>query len=375
MEPFTVVAITVAATAALGAGMAVASQPNYGETPDYSKLNATTRNAEFDTLPGKRAIEQAARLGTKVKYPTGNRTPLYESDQKYWDTVTNRWIKPVTGYQDEMKTADFTGMGDIDAQEQAASDMAKMILENQQKYGLDYVEEAKRQLELSDPTGTAGRKQLFDMVMKDLESPSPERPVAGALDSQIAEQLKSDSLPTDTTAAIKRSILDSNAADQGLTDEIQAQLETESAAGNRTADQQRMLQWLTSGATPQDVEYRRKQQAMSNVGSFMAGRTPQAQFSQLAGAQQGASATGAAPGLPNFGNDSQNQALNNSMYQQGMRVQATADMINPWMAGLSSLMSATGTGFAAYGMLKGSGSGTAGGSSAASNQFSYQTGG
>lgn len=352
MDPLTIgllIGGTMIATTAIGAGMAYASKPEYPEQPDYAKTNSTVRQAEFDTLPGRRAVEQAARLGTKVRYPTGQKAPVYSQSEGYYDYKDQVWVPKLVGYQDVYAEADFTGQGDVQKESDNAREMARAVLENQQKYGVDYVNEAKRQLELSDPTGTAGRKQLYEMVMDDLQSPAPERPVASELDSQIAEQLRSDKLPQDVSDEVKKAVLNSTIADQGLTDSIQSKLQEEGETGNRIADQQRMLQWLTSGATQQDVEYRRKQQAMSNVSNFLAGRTPQAQFGQLSGAQQGASPNATAPSLPNFGNAGQDQAIQGASQQYATRVQAAADQVNPWLVGLSSAMNLAGTGISAYG--------------------------
>lgn len=349
MPPLAIIAIATVATAAVGVGLSYASQPEYPDQPDYAKTNSTVRQAEFDTLPGRRAVEQAARFGTKVKYPTGAKTPVYSNTEGFYDYKDQVWVPKVVGYDDVYAEADFTGKGDIDRQIQNARELAVDSLDNQKKYGVDFVNEAKRQLELSDPTGTAGRKQLYEMVMDDLQSPAPERPVASELDSQIAEQLRSDKLPQDVSDEVKKAVLNSTIADQGLTDSIQSKLQEEGETGNRIADQQRMLQWLTSGATQQDVEYRRKQQAMSNVSNFLAGRTPQAQFGQLSGAQQGASPNATAPSLPNFGNAGQDQAIQGASQQYATRVQAAADQVNPWLLGLSSAMSLAGSGIQAYG--------------------------
>ena len=51
---------------------------------------------------------------------------------------------------------------------------------------------------------------------------------------------------------------------------------------------QAALAFLTSGATPEDVAYRREEQAFANLGSFAVGESPIAQFGQLSGAGEGA---------------------------------------------------------------------------------------
>jgi len=116
-------------------------------------------------------------------------------------------------------------------------------------------------------------------------------------------------------------------------------------AGEQRQNQRRQqaLGFLSSGVTPEDIAYRKRQQAMANVGSFMSGQTPTAQFGELRGAQQGAApyAPQNAPQVldPNAGAKGTQFAQQNYQGQ----LQAWGQQSNPWMAGLGLGISALGT--------------------------------
>jgi len=100
--------------------------------------------------------------------------------------------------------------------------------------------------------------------------------------------------------------------------------------------------FLSSGQTPEDLDFKRRQQMESNLGSFVAGQTPQSQFGNIARAGQGATPVfNAQPNatMPNnagtlgsgYSNSVGTSTVNNAMNQS-----------NSWFSGLSSLMSGLG---------------------------------
>ena len=119
----------------------------------------------------------------------------------------------------------------------------------------------------------------------------------------------------------------------------------------RAQAQQDALQFLVSGVAPEDVAYRDRQQDEANLGAFMNGETPTAQFGQLSGAQNQAApfiTGGFGTGTnPNAGQQAaqfnyQNwQAQNN--FAQGQ--------VNPWVTGLNMGIQATNTA-AAFGAFR-----------------------
>ncbi|MEM6888767.1 MAG: hypothetical protein AAF636_11570 [Pseudomonadota bacterium] len=120
-------------------------------------------------------------------------------------------------------------------------------------------------------------------------------------------------------------------------------MELGQAGENRQLQRQgQALGFLSSGVTPEDIAYRKRQQAMANLGSFMSGQTPVAQFGQLQGAQQGAApyAPQNAPQVldPNAGARGTQFAMQNYSNQ----LNAWSQQGNPWMQGLGLGISALG---------------------------------
>lgn len=237
--------------------------------------------------------------------------------------------------------ADFTGFGEADVQGKIAEDYADLMIELGDKYGQQFVEEARKQLELSDPEGMAAREKMGEMIEQQAQE-TPERPVADLMDQQVGEQLEAGN----RLDAISRDVLDASLQDAlrargqtGSVDQFAQPMETGLAGdARRQAGIQKALGWLSSGATPEDVQFRREQQNLANMGAYIGGRTPQAEFANLSGAQQGATPMRGGSPLPtmnqNAGQSSQQAALSDWQTQMGYE----ANQANPWMAGLSGLL-------------------------------------
>lgn len=137
------------------------------EAPDYSAANREAVYADFETLPERRKIEAAAKLGQKVTY-----------------------TDPRTG---QLVTADFTGVGDdtyAKAAAQIALDMNRQMNIDTADFRSELVTDpltgkqvtrgeynalqSAREIEASDPEGYAARKELTQQVMNDLQREDPE---------------------------------------------------------------------------------------------------------------------------------------------------------------------------------------------------------
>ena len=211
----------------IGGAAASAATRKSPDAPDYAAASREGVLADIETLPIRRLIDAAAKAGTKVTY-----------------------TDPATGKE---KTADFTGMGDIDVTRgqldfsiEAADKMAKAQLELTSKYGEEAIRQRLKELEMSDPEGFALRKQMGADVMADLK--------------------KGTALDDDTRAQV----VESERAGQALRGNILG-----SSAGAAEA--------LSVG----EAGIRLYQQRLANASAFMSGTTPQSQFSQISGAQQG----------------------------------------------------------------------------------------
>jgi hypothetical protein len=105
--------------------------------------------------------------------------------------------------------------------------------------------------------------------------------------------------------------------------------------------QAQALDFLQSGVSPEDVTYRRVQQSLSNLGNFVNGQTPEAQFASLSGAGQGAAPFN--PGnvqSPSINTNSSLQGLQNAAEIYSGNVNWAEQQANPWTVGLSSLAGA-----------------------------------
>jgi len=108
------------------------STPPQPAAPDYAEANREAIYADIDTLPTRRKIESAARLGERVEY-----------------------ADPETG---QTKVADFTGFGDMQLTEQelsAALDliptMSQAQLDNLTEFGPQFVSAQRDQLRQMSP--------------------------------------------------------------------------------------------------------------------------------------------------------------------------------------------------------------------------------
>lgn len=352
-----------AATAGVGAALA----PKPPGAPNVGAATVAGVQADLDTLPMRRQIEAAARLGKKVTVKTGESSPIYESQKmvnvggsiesgpkqnaQWVPYVESEWqpggkyayqgspvIKEMqveVGRTDGTKDYDFTGKGDIDNQVDLSKKMAASMLDLQRKYGVDFAKVGVEQEELADPESAAARKELIRRI-EEQAAKEQARPVANELRNQIASELASrDKLDESQSEAIRRTLLDRAARGDAATADVAGGIAARMAPDLEARRQGKMLGLLTSGATPDDARYRKEQQDLANLGSFLSGTNPVAQFSNLSGAQGGTTPISRAPALPNVsgGAGAAGQAGALSNYNAEMAYAKT--QANPWMAGMS----------------------------------------
>ena len=351
-------------SAGVSAGLGAASQPNQ---PDLARSSREAAEAEALTLPGRRAVEAAARLGIPVDYPTGRQTtvwtyrvpkkrdPLsgkvlsYETVQRSqpWLNAPEGTINEGKSTQAEMAHADFTGSGDIQTQAQQADAAAKLELDLSRRFGAQFIDTALEQQRLADPEGTDARQRLAEMLLAD--QPEPERPVAATLDRQIGAELGAGRGLTEDERALLDQAMAQRAAlgDAPAADMSQALTTGSTGQGRLNARQRKSAAWLASGATPEDVDYRRRQQDMANLGAFTAGTSPVTQFSQLSGAQTGATPNLRGPGLPNVQPGLPTALADQAVQNYSTATRLAANQVSPWYAGLSTALRGAGAAGAA----------------------------
>lgn len=238
------------------------------------------------------------------------------------------------------KTYDFTGLGDADNARVISDKMAQTMLDIQKNYGADFIKQRIADLKQSDPAGYAARKQLFDKILADAEA-NPNRPLAQETQDQVTQLLqqggKLDAKQTEEVQQgvrgqqLRRGIYLGNApASQEANAVVQA------GEGLKTARQQQALGFQTSGVSPEDVEYRRIQQALGNLGAFVNNQSPTAQFGSLSAAGNGAAPFTTSGGV--------NQATNPNAGLQGIQnansiyagnVNWSNNQVSPWTSAVS----------------------------------------
>jgi len=206
------------------------SKPDIPETPDYAEATREGIMADIDTLPLRRMIEFASKAGTKVTY-----------------------TDPDTG---EEKTSDFTGMGDIELSRlaldfgiESAEKLSVAKLEQDEKYAERTIQQRLKELQISDPEGFAARKEMGQSILEGIRSGSELSP-------EMQEQVE------------------------------QAERAGQAARGNIMGQSSGAAEAMSVG----DAGFRLYQQRLANAASFLSGTTPVAQFGQISGASQGATA-------------------------------------------------------------------------------------
>jgi len=249
-----------------------------------------------------------------------------------------------------MKEYDFTGLGNADTNGKISDQMAQALLDIQNNYGAAYIQQRLKDLQQADPTGYAARQQLFDKIMQDAEA-NPNRPMAEELQKQVNGVLQNaGQLDEQGKQQVEQGVRGQQVAKGIYLGNAPASQETSAvvgAADNLRANQQKAAtDYLNAGISPEDVTYRRIQQGLSNLGAFVNGTTPEAQFGSLSGAQNGA-----APFNPvNYSNPA---SLNPNAGQIGLNFanQSYANnqnQANPWLSGLSTAASAANAGMNIY---------------------------
>lgn len=237
------------------------------------------------------------------------------------------------------KTYDFTGLGNA-AQSLGMSDqMAQTLLDIQNNYGAQFVQQRLADLQQSDPVGYAARKQLFDKILTDSQSAPPNSQMSGALQTQVNSMLtNAGQLDPQSRQQVQQGVRSQQAA-RGITqgnapaaEEATATVQAQDAL--RSQQQQTAAQYLQSGVSPQDIQYRKIQQDLANLGAFQNNQTPEAQFASLSSAGNGA-APFTATNYQTPATLSPQQATQTGIGFGQQNYQTAQNQANPWLAGLS----------------------------------------
>jgi hypothetical protein len=279
------------------------------KVPDYEEAAKQGVMADLETYPTRYLVDAASRMGGKV-------------------TIDG-------------KDYDFTGLGDADNAAAMSDKMAATLLDIQKNYGPQYIQQKLDELKQADPKGYAMRQQLFDKILAD-SAANPNRPLADDLQNSImgelqgAGRLDARMLDQVQQGVRGKQVANNNYLGNAATSE-EAAATVKASEGLRDQQQQQALGFLESGVTPEDVEYRRIQQSLGNLGAFTSGTTPQAQFRSVSAAGNGAAPfipgqPGGVVTNPNAGQQGVNNA--NAIYSGS--VNWAGQQVNPYTAGVST---------------------------------------
>lgn len=336
------------------------------DQPNLASSSAQLSNAKAQMLPFQREMEAAAAKGGDFtfKLPKGVKAKDYgfvenNSGQPIKQVKINgKWV-PDTGQTDpghgerELErrtikskgdgtyTVSFKGYGTADTQGKLAEQNAKNALALSKKYDSKFIDSALEQEKLADPEGVAARQRTHELITEQANQ-KPNHPVSDLLEKQVGEQLQAGAgLDRFDLEMLDRAVADATGARGGGGEGADyAQPLTTGYAGRArsAAGRRKALAFLSSGATPEDIDYRRNQQVMSNLASEVNGVTPQSQFASLSGAQNGPTPQVNGNPLPIMAGGTVGQAAGAAAtgYKQAM------SQPNQWMAGLSTIINAAG---------------------------------
>ncbi|HEX7653606.1 MAG TPA: hypothetical protein VF607_08870 [Verrucomicrobiae bacterium] len=285
--------------------------------PDPNKAAAAGAIADVANFPFKAQIDALAQLGGKA-------------------TINGQ-------------TYDFTGLGNADQNAAVSDQMAQALLDIQKNYGAAYVKQRLADLQQADPAGYAARKQMFDRILADAQA-NPTRPLATDLQNQVQSLLAQGSRlttgPGSETEAVQQGVRGQQVGSGIYLGNAPAA--QEAAAVVQAGDQQQAqrqaqgLSFLQSGVSPEDVQYRRIQQSLANLGNAINGQSPVAEFASLSGAQSGAAPFNPGPTQsPALNPNAALQGLQNSAALYSGQVNWANSQVNPWTAGLATAANAT----------------------------------
>lgn len=356
------IAAIVGGGAALG-GIAQGATASAPTAPNTAAASRKVTKAQAKALPTQRGLAFAEQAGTqgpavgyKEKVPTKADLARWKNakpgtaNRIAYDSYAGDFSKVYTDGKGNLISRDeavpnFAGLGTADIAGQLARKQADLQVMLGQKYGVDYAKELAHEAELADPEGTKAREIENELIQKQIQAPI--NPVSAQVESQVRGQQQAGAgFDAMTQDLLDSAVAKANQARGGgpTSADVGRTLSTGTAgAARRQAAEGKAQSFLASGQTPEDLAYRREQQNISNLGSFVSGQTPESQFGALARAGQGSSPTytgQALPGMPAGGASAGNAYSVGSWKDQ---MNASGNQANSWLGGISSLLSMAGS--------------------------------
>ncbi|MEN9631962.1 MAG: hypothetical protein RL077_366 [Verrucomicrobiota bacterium] len=354
--------------------------PSAPPPPDYAKANREGIETDIETLPLRRAIEQASALGegavfggkyyknpadaqvAKLAATRQKDADLQSLNEQIAATKGNPWgwqeRNQLMARRDTLQkerdklgdVGDFTGLGDdtlarkyLGVALDGADELARRQLKMRQEQGVANVEQTVKELRAADPEGYEARQRIQRSVESDVLNYDPE---AGDMGTMLRDAREEYALGSKLDASTAQEVEQAARAAQSARGNILGiGAATQEAMALGSAGEARKNQRLSTLNTLEGQSYGRKQQGVASASSFLLGNPITNQFGSLGGAQSGAlnyqpqSPTRGIGQDPNAGSRSQGYAQQN--YSQAMDAynQAAAKG-NPWMSVASGVIGA-----------------------------------
>jgi hypothetical protein len=242
-------------------------------------------------------------------------------------------------------TVDFNGYGQAQTQGTIASQEAAGQLALAQQYDPAFIASALQQEQEADPQGAAARQAENALIQQQIQN-NPDQPVADLLQSQITSRVNAgkglDDFDTSTLNNAVQQALGARGGGAAGADYAQPLTTGLPGAQRQLQGEQEGISELGSGTTPEDVTYRREQQNLANLSAQVNAQTPESEFRSLSSAQSGPTPGVAGPAQPLTPGDTTGAAASSSLGSFGTQLQNLQRQSNPWLAGISTLLSGAG---------------------------------
>lgn len=250
---------------------------------------------------------------------------------------------PITQNKDGSYTVSFKGMGQADVESTIANQSAQNQLALSQKFDPQFIAQALSEQQQADPQSFAARQEESKLIQDQIDRPI-NSPVSDMLNSQVQDTLNAannHSLTGMDTERLNAAVASAQGARGGPSTpgDFASPLTTGFAGEQRQgAAAQAAMGFLGSGSSPEDLQYRREQQNLANLSAEVNGKTPQAQFGSMSGAQSGPTPMmtgGPLPVMPGGQDEAAQQAAIQSAQTTN---RYNASQSNPWLTGVGSLI-------------------------------------
>lgn len=251
-------------------------------------------------------------------------------------------VGTLTGPTGQSQQYDFSGLGTADVNNAVSQQMAQAFLDIQKNLGPEYIKQRLADLKLADPQGYAAYGQLFEQIMQEANQGAPNMQLSQQTQDAVNNLLlQSQSLTPEERMQVEQAVRGNQVASGIYLGNAPAQQEasavTQALDSKQSAAQREANSFLTSGVSPSDIQFRKIQQDLANLGAFVSGTNPTSQFSSLSGAQSTAApypATGYQVPTLNEGQAAQ-QGLQNAYDIYSANTNWANNSVNPYIAGLN----------------------------------------